>query len=58
MAVTAEIAALKRSLASLADEIAADARAKRPLSDGDRRMLKREIEGLMQSLDELRNRLN
>jgi hypothetical protein len=58
MAVSAEIAALKRSMASLAEEIASDARARRPLSDVDRRMLKREIEGLMQSLDELRNKLS
>ena len=58
MAVIAEIAALKRSMATLVDGVTIDLKARRPMSDADRRMLKREIEALMQSLDELRTKLS
>jgi len=45
---------LKRSIAALRQGVAIDLRAKPPMGEADRRMLKRELEACMQSLDELR----
>jgi len=58
MAVSAEIAAVKRSMTALISGVNTDLRAKLPMADTDRRMLKREIEALMQDLDELRIKLS
>lgn len=55
MAISSEIAVLKRSIASLKLGVATDLKARPPMPDADRRLLKREIEACMQSLDELRN---
>ncbi len=54
MALSSEIAVLKRSIAALRQGVAIDLKAKPPMGEADRRMLKREIEACMQSLDELR----
>ncbi len=55
---SAEIASLHRAVKALADGVAADLKAKPPLNDAERRVLKREIEASMQALDELRTRIN
>jgi len=54
MAISSEIAVLKRSIAALRQGVAIDLKAKPPMGEADRRMLKRELEACMQSLDELR----
>jgi len=58
MALSSEIALLKRSIAALRQGVATDLKAKPPMADTERRMLKREIEACMQSLDELRTSVN
>jgi hypothetical protein len=54
MAISSEIAVLKRSIASLRQGVATDLKARPPMAEADRRMLKRELDACMQSLDELR----
>lgn len=54
MAISSEIAVLKRSITSLRQGVATDLKAKPPMTEADRRMLKRELDACMQSLDELR----
>lgn len=60
MSVPAELSRLKRDLDSLSDEIAVNTgpRARAPLSPAQRRMLKAEIQGVIQRLDELSQQLN
>jgi hypothetical protein len=60
MSVPAELTRLKRDLDSLAEEIAVNTgpRARAPLSASDRRMLKAEMQALIQRLDELAARLS
>ncbi len=60
MSVASELTRLKRDIASLEEEIAVNtgARAKSPLSAGEKRALKAEMQGLIQKLDELGGRLN
>ncbi len=60
MSVASELTRLKRDIASLEEEIAVNtgARAKAPLSTGEKRALKAEMQGLIQRLDELAERLN
>ena len=59
MSVSSEVTRLKRDLASLDEEIAVNTgpRAKAPLSAGERRALKAEMQGLIQKLDELAEKL-
>ena len=59
MSVASELARLHRDVASLEEEIAVNTgpKAKVPLSQGDRRKLKAEMQGLIQKLDELAGRL-
>ena len=54
MAISSEIASLKRSIAALARGLATDLKAKPAMAVTERRMIKREIEACMQTLDELR----
>ncbi len=54
MAISSEIASLKRSIAALKQGMASDLKAKPPMPVTERRMIKREIEACMQTLDELR----
>jgi hypothetical protein len=54
---SAEIASLHRAVRALADGVAADLKAKPPLNEAERRVLKREIETSMQALDELRTKI-
>lgn len=60
MSVAAEMTRLKRDVDSLEEEITVNtgARAKSPLSPGQRRSLKADIQGLIQKLDELSGRLS
>ena len=60
MSVVAELTRIKRDIASLEEEIAVSTgpRAKSPLSAGERRSLKAEMQGLIQKLDELGGRLS
>lgn len=60
MSVASELARLNRDITSLEEEIAVNTgpRAKAPLSAGDKRKLKAEMQGLIQKLDELAARLN
>jgi hypothetical protein len=59
MSVSSELSRLKRDLASLDEEIAVNTgpRAKTPLSATERRSLKAEMQGLIQKLDELAEKL-
>jgi hypothetical protein len=60
MAVASELTRLKRDIDSLAEEIAVNSgpRAKAPLSAGERRSLKAEMQALIQRLDELSGKLS
>ena len=58
MASTSELASLKRAVKTLVDGVALDLKARPPLSEADRRLLKREIEACIQSLDELRTKVS
>ncbi|MEO8757305.1 MAG: hypothetical protein ABI398_06095 [Devosia sp.] len=59
MSVSSELTRLKRDLASLDEEIAVNTgpRAKAPLSATEKRSLKAEMQGLIQRLDELAEKL-
>ena len=59
MSVSSELSRLKRDLASLDEEIAVNTgpRAKAPLSSAEKRSLKAEMQGLIQRLDELAEKL-
>ena len=59
MSVSSELTRLKRDLASLDEEIAVNTgpRAKAPLSAAEKRSLKAEMQGLIQRLDELAEKL-
>ena len=59
MSVASELTRLKRDIDSLAEEIAVNSgpRAKAPLSAGERRSLKAEMQALIQRLDELSGKL-
>jgi hypothetical protein len=59
MSVPAELSRLKRDLDSLSDEIAVNTgpRAKAPLSPAQRRAIRAEIQGVIQRLDELSQKL-
>lgn len=60
MSVVSELTRLKRDLASLEEEITVNLgpRAKAPMSAGDKRAAKAEMQGLIQKLDELAGRLS
>jgi hypothetical protein len=60
MSVSSELSRLRRDIASLAEEIAVNTgpKAKAPLSQAERRTLKGEMQRLIQTLDELGERLN
>lgn len=60
MSVASELTRLNRDIASLEEEIAVNTgpRAKSPLSGGEKRKLKAEMQGLIQKLDELAGRLS
>jgi hypothetical protein len=59
LSVASELTRLKRDLDSLTEEIAVNTgpRAKAPLSGGERRTLRAELQGLIQRLDELSGKL-
>ena len=59
MSVASELTRLKRDLDSLSEEIAVNSgpRAKAPLTAGERRTLRAELQGLIQRLDELGGKL-
>jgi|EP01035_Chromulina_nebulosa_P002464 hypothetical protein len=60
MSVASEVSRLKRDLASLDEEIAVNTgpRAKAPLSATEKRALKAEMQGLIQKLDQLAEKLD
>lgn len=60
MSVSSELNRLKRDLDSLAEEIAVNTgpRAKAPLSAGEKRGLKAEMQALIQRIDELAGKLS
>ena len=60
MSVASELTRLKRDIDSLAEEIAVNSgpRAKAPLTAGERRSLRAEMQALIQRLDELSGRLS
>ena len=58
MSSTAELASLQRAVKTLVEGVATDLKARPPLSEADRRLLKREIEGCIQALDELRTKVS
>lgn len=60
MSVASELSRLNRDLASLEEEIAVNTgpKAKSPLSAGEKRKAKAEMQGLIQKLDELAGRLS
>jgi hypothetical protein len=60
MSVSSELARLKRDIASLDEEIAVNTgpKAKAPLTAGDKRAAKAEMQGLIQKLDELAGKLS
>jgi len=60
MSVASELTRLKRDIDSLAEEIAVNSgpRAKAPLSAGERRSLKAEMQAPIQRLDELSGKLS
>lgn len=59
MSVAAEMARLRRDIDSLAEEIAVNTRAgaKAPLTPGERRSHRAEMQALIQRLDELATKL-
>lgn len=59
MSVASELTRLKRDIDSLNEEIAVNTgqRARAPLSSGERRALRAELQGLIQRLDELSGKL-
>lgn len=59
MSVASELTRLKRDIDSLHEEIAVNSgpRAKAPLTAGERRALRAELQGLIQKLDELNGKL-
>jgi hypothetical protein len=59
LSVSSELTRLKRDIDSLSEEIAVNTgpKAKAPLSTGERRALKAEMQGLIQRLDELAGKL-
>lgn len=59
MSVASELTRLKRDIDSLNEEIAVNSgpRAKNPLSAGERRTVRAELQGLIQRLDELSGKL-
>lgn len=60
MSVASELTRLNRDIASLEEEIAVNTgpKARAPLSAGDKRKAKAEVQGLIQKLDELAARLS
>jgi hypothetical protein len=60
MSVASELTRLNRDIASLEEEIAVNTgpKAKAPLSAGDRRKARAEMQGLIQKLDELAGKLS
>ena len=58
MAVSSEIAKLKRAIDEFVDGVQVDLRSKGGLAQAQRAALRAEIEGCMQSLDELRSKLS
>jgi hypothetical protein len=60
MSVSSELSRLKRDLDSLAEEIAVNTgpRAKAPLSAGEKRSLRAEMQALIQRIDELAGKLS
>jgi hypothetical protein len=60
LSVASELTRLKRDIASLEEEITVNTgpRSKSPLSTGEKRALKGEMQGLIQKLDELADRLS
>ena len=60
MSVASELTRLKRDIASLEEEIAVNTgpKARSPLTAGDKRAAKAEMQGLIQKLDELAGRLS
>ena len=60
MSVSSELSRLKRDLDSLAEEIAVNTgpRAKAPLSAGEKRAAKAEMQTLIQRIDELSGKLS
>lgn len=60
MSVASELTRLNRDIASLEEEIAVNTgpRAKAPLSAGDRRKARAEMQVLIQKLDELAGKLS
>lgn len=59
VSVASELTRLKRDIDSLNEEIAVNTgpRARAPLSSGERRTLRAELQGLIQRLDELSGKL-
>jgi hypothetical protein len=60
MSVSSELTRLKRDIASLEEEIAVNTgpKARSPLTAGDKRAAKAEMQGLIQKLDELAGKLS
>jgi hypothetical protein len=60
LSVASELTRLKRDIASLEEEIAVNTgpRSRSPLSTAEKRALKGEMQGLIQKLDELADRLS
>ena len=60
MSVASELARLKRDIASLEEEIAVNTgpKARSPLTAGDKRAAKADMQGLIQKLDELAGKLS
>ena len=60
MSVASELTRLKRDIASLEEEIAVNTgpKARSPLTAGDKRAAKAEMQGLIQKLDELAGKLS
>jgi hypothetical protein len=60
MTIPAELTRLRRDIESLIEEVATNSgpRARSPLTAGDKRALKAEIQGLIQQLDELAGKLS
>jgi hypothetical protein len=60
MSVASELTRLNRDIASLEEEIAVNTgpKAKAPLSAGERRKARAEMQGLIQKLDELAGKLS
>jgi hypothetical protein len=60
MSVASELTRLKRDIASLEEEIAVNTgpKSRSPLTAGDKRAAKAEMQGLIQKLDELAGKLS